>query len=201
MKKFIFILFLTGTVALQGQTIVSKQTVSVTGNAMVKRALKGYKAKITLSLDEAYYAYPECTSIEELTSKYFSKLKDEGFNSGLLEASKFQFSTYGIQKGSTTFLLETTSLSDIEKLARVKMNGINAQYSAKYTLSQKAEEDLFKAALKNAEQRAMMISEASGKKLGDIISISEFIPAAILWKTYHQDFEEYAKVSVVYELR
>ena len=167
---------------------------------MVERQLVGYKAQITLSLDEGYYAYPECTNIEEFTAKYFKRLEDEGLNSNLLKVSTFQFSTYGNQKGNTTLFLETKVLSDIEKLNRVRMNGVNTQYSMKYVLPKKAEEALIKTALEDATQRAKLVAKTSGNSLGEIISITEALPQAVLWKTYSQDYEEYAKVIVVYAL-
>ena len=198
MKHLIFILFFSSTVAQYAQS--NNTTVSVTGSALVERQLVGYKAQITLSLDEANYAYPECTNIEELTAKYYQRLADVGFDSSLLEASSFQFSTYGNQKGNITLHLETELLSNIEKLAQVRMNGLNAQYSMKFVLPQAEEEALLKTALDDAAQRAVSIAKTSGKRLGKMISITEVLPQAVMWKTYPQDYEEYTKLVVVYEL-
>lgn len=199
MKHLIFVLFFSSAAALYAQSNKTT-TVSVTGNALVERQLVGYKALITLSLDEGYYAYPECTNIEEFTAKYYQRLADVGFEGSSLIASPFQFSSYGNQKGNTTLHLETPLLSDIEKLAQVRMNGLNAQYSMKYVLPKAKEEALLKTALDDAAQRATSIAKTSGKRLGKMISITEVLPQAVMWKTYPQDYEEYAKVIVVYEL-
>ncbi len=200
MKKLSFFLLFVAATALYSQNSIPKKTVTVTGNAIVERQLAGYKALITLSLDEGYYAHPACTNIEEFKANYYQRLADEGFDSTLLKTSSFQFSTYGNQKGNTTLTLETDALSDIEKLGRVKMNGVNAQYSIKYVLPKKIEKTLVKKALEDAGYRAKLVAENSGGKLGQLVSITEVLPQTIIWKTYPQDYEEYAKIVVVYEL-
>ncbi|MEL6974607.1 MAG: hypothetical protein AAGL29_04345, partial [Bacteroidota bacterium] len=103
MKKVIFTLLLL-FVAITGQAQQLENftnTVTVYGHAVVPRETKGYRIKATLSMDQLYYAEPNCTNLEELKAKYFRALKEKGFDPENFKESKSEFLLMGYQKDGT----------------------------------------------------------------------------------------------------
>lgn len=202
MKKLLFLILITlVSFSTYAQNVSKEQkTVSVTGSTAIKRELVAYKAKITLNMDQAYYANPECKTLEEFKELYFEKVKKNGIDPVKFKENKLEFLTYGYQKDGTVFSYESTSKETIEKLASIKMPGLTYSHSFKYEISEAQRRTFLKNALNAAEKNARRICQASGRKIKEIISIQETSPMLGLWKSYHQAYEEYTTVHVTYKV-
>lgn len=203
MKRILFFaLAALLAISVKAQLSDKKQkTVTVSGSAVIKRELVAYKTKVTLNMDQAYYANPECKTLDELKAMYLEKVQKNGLDTAKFKENKLEFMTYGYQKDGTVLNYETTTQEDIEKLSSVKIAGVTYSYSFKFEITETERKAFLTTALKEAEKNARRVCEASGQTIGEIINISESSPMLGIWKNYHQDYPEYTTVSVTYELK
>ena len=198
MKKVIFILILLIGITTNAQ---EKRTVTASGSASIKRETTDYRVKATLNMEQVYYSDPQCKSLEEFKEKYFEALKENGFDPKAFKESKMEFLTQGYQKEGTILKFETTSKEMVEKLMRVKMNGVSLQYQFKSVLSPEQRNKLRQEALTDAKANATQLCEISGSSLGEITSISESTPRSEVWNSYYDSYEELLTLSVSFELK
>ncbi|MEO1547374.1 MAG: hypothetical protein AAFU74_11560 [Bacteroidota bacterium] len=203
MKKAIFI-FLLLLVAITGQAQQLENftnTVTVYGHAVVPRETKGYRIKATLSMDQLYYAEPNCTNLEELKTKYFKALKEKGFDPAKFKESKSEFLLMGYQKDGTILDYETTSKSELELLSSVKMSGVALSYQFKSVFDPKQRKSLLAEIMENAKANAELICEGMGKKPGKILSVSGDSPKEATWVSYAGSaYDEYWSLTVIYKM-
>lgn len=201
MKNLGLILALFCSFGVTGQpTVTNMNTLSVTGSALVERTTKLYRAKISLNMEQLYYADPTCKSLDDLKEKYFKELKIQGLDASKLIEKKMAFLAYGYQRDGTVLIFETTSAEKIEKLAKVKMTGITVQYEMKTEIKPEQRRVLLRKALENAEENAERICEITAKKLGEVLTITESNIPRSKWIAYHSDYGEYITVYVTYKM-
>ena len=198
MKKVIFILILLIGITTNAQ---EKRTVTASGIALIKRETTDYRIKATLNMEQVYYSDPQCKSLEEFKEKYFKALKENGFDTKTFNESKMEFLTQGYQKEGTILKFETTSKAMVEKLMRIKMNGVSLQYQYKSVLSPAQRNKLRQEALTDAKANATQLCKISGSSLGEIISISESTPRSEVWNSYYDSYEELLTLNVSFELK
>lgn len=176
-------------------------SITVTGSSIIKREVVAYRSKITLNMEQVYYANPDCQSLQQLKEVYFEKVEKKGLNPLKFKEDKFEFSTYGYNKDGTILVYETTSKSEIEKLASIRLTGVSVQQSFKFEMSEERRQLYLENALKSAETNAKRISAITGLEIKEIASISESSPLMNLWKNHHQDYDEYITVQVTYSFQ
>ncbi|WP_350287593.1 SIMPL domain-containing protein [uncultured Croceitalea sp.] len=203
MKRILFFtLAALLTLSVKAQSVDKKQkTITVSGSSVIKRELVTYKAKVTLNMDQAYYSNPECKTLDELKDMYLEKVRKNGLDTSKFKENKLEFMTYGYQKDGTVLSYESATKEDIETLSAIKMAGVTYAYSFKFEMTEAQRKTFLESALKEAEENAKRVCEASGQTIGEIISISETSPMLSIWKNYHQDYPEYTSVNVAYELK
>lgn len=177
---------------------MQKNTVSVSGRALVERTITSYKAKISLNMEQLYYSDPTCKSLEELKEKYFKELKIQGISPTELKEKKMEFLAYGYQREGTVLELVTSNKETITKLAKVKMTGVTVQYQFKSIIEPDQRTTVLKEALANAKENAQRVCKVANLKLSDIISITDSSIQHSTWNSYHNGYEEYATIYVTY---
>lgn len=200
MKKLIVLVTLFVTIMVQAQEKESPRTVSTSGIAPIERVTTNYRIRTTLNMEQLYYTDPQCRSLEEFKEKYFSALKEQGFDPSVFVEKKMDFLALGYQKEGTVLQFESSSLEKVEKLLNVKMNGVTLQYQFKSVLDPEKKETLLKQALADAKSNALKLCAIAGTSLGKIISISENAPKADIWNSYYNDHEEFLSLHVIYEM-
>jgi len=198
MKKVISILLLCIGIMTNAQ---EKRTVTASGSALIKRETTDYRIKATLNMDQVYYSDPQCKSLEEFKEKYFTTLRENGFDPKAFQESKMEFLTLGYQKEGTILKFETTSKEMAETLMGVRMNGITLQYQFKSVLTPDKRNELRKKALEDAKVNAEQLCKISGGTLGAITSISESAPRPELWNSYYDSYEELLTLNVSFQLK
>ncbi len=186
----------------QESSVLVKQenTVSVIGKVPLTRKITRYRAKITLNLEQHFYANSNCKSLEEMKAAYFEKLKENDIDPTKLEERKMEFLAYGYQKEGTVLVFESDSEEDIQKIAKIQMAGKSVQYLRKAALTGEQRQTVLMELLKNAEENALRICRVANKKLGALISISETGLQDFVWRGYHSDYMEYATINVTYKM-
>ena len=183
------------------QRDIKNNTISVSGRALVERTITFYRAKVSLNMEQLYYADPTCKSLDDLKEKYFKELKVHGIDSSEFTEKKMEFLAYGYQREGTVLVLETSSQDKIEKLAKIKMTGITVQYQVKSEIKPEQRTVLLKNSLANARENAERVCKVGGKNLGEIISISDSSTQYSTWNSYHSNYEEYSTIYVTYEMK
>ncbi len=186
-----------GTAQLQS---AEKNTVSVLGRTPVERTTALYRARVSLNMEQLYYSDPTCKSLVELKDKYFKELKVHGLDSNEFAEKQMDFLAYGYQRDGTVLELETDSEEKIKSLAKVKMTGVSVQYQFKGVITKEKKEALLETALENAKQNAAGVCKVAGKKLGDIVSISDTNTQMELWNSYGNTYQEYITIYVTYKM-
>lgn len=182
------------------QKELQKNTISVSGRALVERTVTHYKAKISLNMEQLYYSDPTCKSLDELKEKYFKELKVHGLDPTELKEKKMEFLAYGYQREGTVLELITPSEDKITKLSKVKMTGVTVQYQFKSEIKPDERAKIIEESLANAKENAQRVCKVASKKLGDIISISDSSIRHSTWNSYHNGYEEYATVYVTFAM-
>ncbi len=180
---------------------LEKNTVSVSGRTPVERTTALYRAKVSLNMEQLYYSDPTCKSLDELKDKYFKELKIHGIDPSEFKEKKMDYLAYGYQREGTVLELETSSEEKIKSLAKVKMTGVSVQYQFKGVITKENRDALLKTALENAKQNAARICKVAGKKLGDIVSISDTNTQMELWNSYGNSYQEYITIYVTYMMQ
>jgi uncharacterized protein YggE len=201
MKKIgIILVLLCSFWSTAQQREIKNNTVSVSGRAIVEKTVTRYKAKVSLNMEQLYYSDPTCKSLEDLKEKYFKELKLNGIDSTEFIEKKMEFLAYGYQREGTVLVLETSSKDKIEKLAKVKMTGVTVQYQLKSEITPERHTVLINNSLADARENAERICKIAGKKLGQIVSISDSSIKYSTWNSYHSGYEEYTTIYVTYEM-
>ena len=201
MKKIgIILVLLCSFWSTAQQREIKINTVSVSGRAIVEKTVTRYKAKVSLNMEQLYYSDPTCKSLEDLKEKYFKELKLNGIDSTEFIEKKMEFLAYGYQREGTVLVLETSSKDKIEKLAKVKMTGVTVQYQLKSEITPERHPVLINNSLADARENAERICKIAGKKLGQIVSISDSSIKYSTWNSYHSGYEEYTTIYVTYEM-
>ncbi|WP_394975825.1 SIMPL domain-containing protein [uncultured Croceitalea sp.] len=201
MKKLVIVLVLLCSFwSTAQQRDVKNNTISVSGRALVERTITLYRAKVSLNMEQLYYSDPTCKSLDDLKEKYFKDLKTNGIDPSEFVEKKMEFLTYGYQREGTVLVLETSSKDKIEKLAKVKMTGITIQYQVKSEIKPEQRTVLLKNSLANARENAERVCKVTGKKLGEVISISDSSIQYSTWNSYHNGYEEYTTIYVTYAM-
>lgn len=201
MRKIIVIIALFTAVMAKAQTKESQRTVSASGSTLIERVTTNYRIKVTLNMDQLYYSDPQCRSLEEFKEKYFTALKEHGFNPSTFEEKKMEFLSLGYQKEGTVLQFESSSKEEVEKLLSVKMTGVTLQYQFKSVIDLDKKDTLLKLALADAKSNATKLCKLTGSSLGEIISISENSPKSDIWNSYHNGYEEFLSVHVIFEMK
>ncbi|MFD2585362.1 SIMPL domain-containing protein [Croceitalea marina] len=201
MKKIgLFIVLLCSFWCTAQLQSAEKNTVSVSGRTPVERTTALYRARVSLNMEQLYYSDPTCKSLDELKDKYFKELKIHGLDSNEFTEKQMDFLAYGYQRDGTILELETDSEEKIKSLAKVKMTGVSVQYQFKGVITKEKKEALLETALENAKQNAAGVCKVAGKKLGDIVSISDTNTQMELWNSYGNTYQEYITIYVTYKM-
>ncbi|MFD0796123.1 SIMPL domain-containing protein [Maribacter chungangensis] len=201
MKKTMTLIVLFAAIIGNAQTKETQRTTTVMGSATLEREVTAYKIKVTLNMDQVYYADPQCKTLEEFKDKYYAALTREGFDPSQLVEKKMEFMTLGYQKEGTILQLETTSKEMAEKLMKVRLNGVSLQFNTKNTLTAAKRSLARKEALEDARTHAEELCKIAGKSLGEIVYISENTPVTGIWKSYYDSYEEYFSITVGYQMK
>ncbi|MBS9462640.1 SIMPL domain-containing protein [Flagellimonas sp. 389] len=201
MKKIILIVMVLITLVVRSQNSTDQRnTVSVSGRALVDNASKSYKAKVVLNMDQVRYSNPDCKTLEELKEKFFEKLKANGFELTSFRENKMEFIAYGYQSDGTVFDFETSDFEKVMALTKVRMTGVTTTFQYKSTVSEAMHKSLIKTAVEDAKKNATLVCNVINKKLGGIVSISESFLNNGIWYSYYNGNKDYLTVQVVYEI-
>lgn len=170
MKKLLLL-----TVVLLPFVSVAQQTerfVEVRGDALYEQEVDKYQAKISVTADE-YYAYEEDkVTLMDLEKTFFDVMAKNGFTRNQFkEIDEPQLPANNKQ---AMYVFETSSEEDFAKFYQLK--NTKGTYKQEGKILYKPllhREKIIAEALTNAQERAEMLANAIGKKLGKIISISD----------------------------
>jgi len=201
MKKVFLVILLLGSLwAKAQQSETQSKTVTVYGRALVEREIVGYKATITLNMEQLYYANAGYETLDQLKEKYFEELRKKDINPNKFKEYPLEFLGYGYQGAGTIFKFETSSKEDVLKLSKVKMTGVNITYEKKSILESEELLNFKKDALAQAQENANRICKAANKKRGELISIADSDLQKVLWIDLYNSYEEYTQVTVSYKI-
>jgi len=173
MKKLILLIaFLAISVTTFAQQ--DKSYIEATGVTKYKRTVEKYIAKTIISKDLDYNN--NCETIAELKSNYFKKLMTANFDTSKLKEDKMGYLTFGYKKEGMLLVLETSSKEEFMNFIIVNATGTQVYTrDAVYKLSSQEVADLAKAAIENARQKAEKTAGSTGKKIGNILMITDHI--------------------------
>ncbi|UII76527.1 SIMPL domain-containing protein [Flagellimonas sp. HMM57] len=201
MKKIILIIMVLTTMIMRSQNSTDhRNTVSVSGKALVENSSKTYKAKIVLNMGQVRYSNPDCKTLKELKEKFFDKLKANGFEPSSFKEDMMGFIAYGYQNDGTVFDFESSDFEKIMALTKVRMIGASTTVEFKSSVSETEHKSLLKKAVEDAKKNATLVCGVINKKLGGVVSISENFTNNGIWYSYYNGNKDYLTVQVVYEI-
>lgn len=178
------------------------KTITVNGSADIISSTVLYKTEVTLSLDNNYYTDNPCTTIDELKAKYFAELKKQGIDTSKFKENQLAYFASGYRKDGTILTYITSDKDEILKVSKLKMGQINAAYvQTKSEVDDNQTAKIIKQAVEDARNNAQLIANASGKKLGEIQSISSYdISADTYWQSLNYKHPK-LRLTVVFALQ
>ncbi len=202
MKKlalvFVFVALATNLMAQQ-----SKPYIEVTGIARFDKPVKKYAIGIVVSLGLVYESSDSTTTLKMLKDEYFEKLTKANFDTEKLKENKFGYLGIGFKKEGALYMFETTSKEECMKIMSVNLDGtqIYSKYSI-YELSQDRATQLAKEAIEKAKAKAVLVANSRGKKIGDILAITDTNSSKERETIYYDYTDEkgHYRVVVRYEL-
>lgn len=183
MKKIIVILCLMclSTTYLKAQTQTAINKIEVLGQAEIE-VIPDY-FEYNIYLQEYYKSENEKVSIEILEKGLLKAIEEIGLGKDKLTINSVNGNKRYLGENkpsnfleSRNYVLKITSINDINNLLpKLDKMGLVSTSMSKKTNSKKTEyeKELRKKAVNDARQKATSIAESVGKKIGDIILISE----------------------------
>lgn len=178
----------------------SKKVLEVEGSAKFERVTSKYRAKISIGLDFVYYPDNFEGTFEDLRRNYFQELTAKGIDPTKFEERKMEYLNLGYQKKGTLLIYETPSKDDILKFLETKMQGVSAIFEQEVIIEDSTYKKALAEAYKNAQEKAVIMSEITGKKLGDIITVSGDNIIKSAWIS-HGKYDEFIYVKLVYQIQ
>ncbi|MGI9544434.1 MAG: SIMPL domain-containing protein [Cyclobacteriaceae bacterium] len=203
MKYLFIVAIIFSNLLVQAQNSNPMENViEVISSIKIKKSVSRYRTRITLSLDQLYYTDSDCKTIEELTEKYFDKLKSNGIDPRKLVESKIDFLSSGYQKDGTIFDFETSSEEEIMNVLKARVPGVLPSYiEYQLTFDDSTYDEIVSQSLEAAKLKASRIAKANDQGLGRIISISDNTPTPTVWSSTHDHrYDEYFQLKVVFEM-
>lgn len=200
--KFLALLFVMVSSISFAQ--IEKPHIDSNGQVDYTRVIEKFEATIIVSEDLAYSSYEENITFDKIKSDYFGKLKSNGVDVSKLKADELSYTGMGYRKKGMVYQFETTSQEKFVQLLSLGSSGvnINEKYIYYKPLSSQQVEDLSKKAITDAKTRAEIIAKSAGKKLGEIISLSNYREESKRGFYSTRDLTDHIfSVSVKYELQ
>jgi uncharacterized protein len=181
MRKLSLIIFLMcfSTIILKAQELINK--IEVIGQAEIE--VEPDYFEYTINLQEYYKTETDKISIEILEKALVKAVEDIGVKKENLTINSAQGGRrYSSDNKPTNFLenrnyiLKISSINDInDLLPKLDNMGLVNTSMVKKTIKKRVEyeKELRKKAVNNAKEKATSIAESLGKKIGDVIVISE----------------------------
>lgn len=200
MKKISLIAFLIcfSTIFLKAQELINK--IEVEGQAEIE--VEPDYFEYTINLQEYYKTENEKVTIEILEKSLVKAVEEIGIKKVNLTINSVQGSRrYSADNKPANFLesrnyiLKIKSINDINNLLpKLDKMGLTGTSLNKMTNKMQVnfEKELRKKAINDAKEKANSIAESIGKKIGDIILISESEISGLRkgWKSYDLDLEK-----------
>ncbi|MCH9661141.1 MAG: hypothetical protein K0U54_09540 [Bacteroidetes bacterium] len=179
MKRTLIILaLLLPIMAITQNITVDQPSIVVYGSHRYDAEIVSYKVTAALSLHEAKFNDSN-TNLESLKKEFFTKLSEKGIDASKVVESEMDFIVTGRNGEGTYFTFITSSADEFKKYLSIKLPGIYFEINYfKNKVQGKKPENIVKAALLNAKEKAAKIATGMNKKLGDIILVSEIEPLA-----------------------
>ncbi len=166
------ILFAGVFLLISHNIIAQSQSIQVFGSAPYTRTVEKYTAEIILS--NANYDYGNYKSLSDIKKEFAQFLKDNEFNDALfIEDPALFFLIDGYAEG-TLYRFETTNKEEFIKLSQLyKIR--NARINSKKLIYKPVADggELAKKALEDARRKATVTAGIAGKKLGQLLDITD----------------------------
>lgn len=174
MKKVLFILFVSyASFFAQSQNKQEQAFVDVSGQATYKLKPKQYT--ISFIITEAYsYGNKKC--YKDVKDEIFKKLFSSGIDTSAIKQNELEYYTSGRSGDGKFHIYESQNKEKLITFLKV-VNSPQVQIikrTVSYKDNKKEEERVRKKAIEKAKKNATQIAKALNKKLGKIVSISEY---------------------------
>lgn len=158
-------------------TLFAQGTViEVQGMAEYPREVDRYEVEFTIS-PMNYYGYDQRDkpAIDELKAEFFKRMKENGFDQGRFKpANKPKYYSSAQDDDFIVLQLETSSKDEVTKLVGIKrLNGVYVSGGQTFYKTIAKPQEVIAAALKDAEENAATIAGAMGKRVGEVISVTD----------------------------
>ncbi|WP_343762826.1 SIMPL domain-containing protein [Gangjinia marincola] len=182
MKRKIFFSFLTAAMlscVITAQSVYStKDIIEVSSRVEFMPTIDYYTADVVLELKNSTYynENSEYRTMEELTNRFYEKLKEAGLNKNLLVENKTKYNAKWNSSGSyegTLFEFKTKDRKVLDQLMDMRLTGLKLNtIQIETSLSEERYADLVQEALTKAKKRAETIAKAIDKKVIGINGIN-----------------------------
>ena len=148
-------------------------SITVRARAIYKDQKPVFKASVSLSGN--YSSFPsEAVSFEQMKVQYDKALQAQGLSLTDLVENHLAYTILGYEKEGTVYEYTTDSLNEFESFLATKSFGVQRlSYGSLSKIDKKKAKQLLHIALTNAKAKAIIIAEAMGKHLGDIILLED----------------------------
>ncbi len=171
MKRLLIAILIIMT-TIKGYSQENRNTINVSGKHIVETK-PVYHAKIMVSLNNVYYD-SQTMSLDEIKTGYINKLVKAGISKVDLIENHLHYDLLGYEKDGTIIEYKTTSIEKMQQFLKVRSIG-TSKLEHTYTINFTEEEaaDYAKKAFDNAKEKATKIAAKIGKKVGDVIYLSD----------------------------
>lgn len=176
--KFFLLLFVTSFLSVAGKAQLQTPFVEVGGVAKYTKEVSLYRARIELS-PSGYYSYNADgkPSLGELRKDFFAKMKENNLEQKRFkkdeESDPYGASAYNQEK--ERYVFETVSEEEFKSFLKIrKINGSQLVETKVIYKPLTDSEPIIVAAVKDAQKSAAIIAKAVGKKLGDVLSVTDY---------------------------
>ncbi|WP_343306359.1 SIMPL domain-containing protein [Chitinophaga niabensis] len=176
MKKLI-LAAIVSMAALNSHAQEAKETtIEVRGEAKITREVESYLIDFAIAVD--YGEMEGRKSFEDLKSAFFAKAKAAGFEESRFKEDKMGYQALQLYREGSLFTFETRNKEELLKAAKLANGGgVITITSTRLKFGPlKDEEKLFDAAFRNGKERAAGIAKAFNKKLGAVLTVTEYAP-------------------------
>lgn len=161
-----------------------------------------YKARMIISLNNVYYD-SQTVTLSEIKSGYLNKLSKSGIGTTRLKENKIQYALLGYEKEGTVYEFTTNSIEEMQAFLSTKSIGVSkSEANMEAILTSEEMAEYSKAAFDNAKAKAEAIAKNIGRKIGEVIYISDTNKSKVYESLYYGNAlgEKEYFISVSFEL-